>query len=55
MTSTEVDRAVLPRSVRIGYGSGSVATGAMLDLASPAMREALLVSFLDRLTRPTRP
>jgi sphinganine-1-phosphate aldolase len=25
---------------------------AMLDLASPAMREALLVAFLDRLTRP---
>lgn len=28
---------------------------AMLDLASPAMREALLVAFLDRLSRPTRP
>jgi GPH family glycoside/pentoside/hexuronide:cation symporter len=28
MTSTEADPAVLPRSVRIGYGSGSVATGA---------------------------
>jgi glutamate/tyrosine decarboxylase-like PLP-dependent enzyme len=27
---------------------------AMLDLASPPMREALLVAFLDRLTRPTR-
>jgi glutamate/tyrosine decarboxylase-like PLP-dependent enzyme len=27
---------------------------AMLDLATPAMREALLVAFLDRLTRPTR-
>jgi glutamate/tyrosine decarboxylase-like PLP-dependent enzyme len=27
---------------------------AMLDLASPALREALLVAFLDRLTRPTR-
>ena len=27
---------------------------AMLDLASPAMREALLVAFLDRLQRPTR-
>lgn len=27
---------------------------AMLDLASPAMREALLVAFLDRLSRPTR-
>jgi sphinganine-1-phosphate aldolase len=28
---------------------------AMLDLASPAMREALLIAFLDRLTRPSRP
>jgi len=28
VTSAEVDHAVLPRSVRIGYGSGSVATGA---------------------------
>lgn len=27
---------------------------AMLDLASPAMREALLVAFLDRLARPRR-
>jgi glutamate/tyrosine decarboxylase-like PLP-dependent enzyme len=27
---------------------------AMLDLASAAMREALLVAFLDRLSRPTR-
>ena len=27
---------------------------AMLDLASAAMREALLVAFLDRMTRPTR-
>ncbi|GAB2451499.1 aminotransferase class V-fold PLP-dependent enzyme [Nocardioides hungaricus] len=28
---------------------------AMLDLASPRMREALLVAFLDRLQRPSRP
>jgi glutamate/tyrosine decarboxylase-like PLP-dependent enzyme len=27
---------------------------ALLDLASPALREALLVAFLDRLTRPVR-
>lgn len=27
----------------------------MLDIASPAMREALLIAFLDRLTRPTAP
>jgi sphinganine-1-phosphate aldolase len=28
---------------------------AMLDVAAPAMREALLVAFLDRLQRPVRP
>jgi hypothetical protein len=28
---------------------------ALLNLAAPAMREALLVAFLDRLSRPTRP
>ncbi len=27
---------------------------AMLDAASPALREALLVAFLDRLSRPVR-
>ena len=27
---------------------------ALLDLAAPAMREALLVAFLDRLSRPAR-
>ncbi len=83
---------VLPRRVRIGYGAGSVATGAfgtvpglmllpyltdslgiaalaagfivfapkgwdinaLLDLASPALREAVLLAFLDRLSRPAR-
>ncbi len=30
------------------------AVNAMLDVASPAMREALLVAFLDRLQRPAR-
>ena len=27
---------------------------ALLDIAAPAMREALLIAFLDRLSRPTR-
>jgi hypothetical protein len=27
---------------------------ALLDLATPPLREALLVAFLDRLTRPVR-
>ena len=35
--------------------SGSMAEiNALLDLAAPALREALLTAFLDRLTRPTR-
>jgi hypothetical protein len=43
----------LPRGVRVGYRLGSVATGAsgtVLDL-----REALLVTFSDRLSRPVAP
>jgi hypothetical protein len=27
---------------------------AMLDIASPALRESLLIAFLDRLQRPLR-
>jgi hypothetical protein len=27
---------------------------ALLDVAPPALREALLLAFLDRLSRPTR-
>jgi sphinganine-1-phosphate aldolase len=37
----------LPRRVRAGYGMA-------LDVAAPALREALLVAFLDRLARPVR-
>ncbi|MBB6628625.1 aspartate aminotransferase family protein [Nocardioides sp. KIGAM211] len=44
-----------------GAGSGGLAlpermaeVNAMLDVASPAMREALLVAFLGRLSTPTR-
>lgn len=44
-----------------GDGQGELALpermgpiNALLDLASPRMREALLVAFLDRLARPTR-
>jgi hypothetical protein len=44
-----------------GDGSGGLRlpdsmaeVNAMLDLAGPALREALLVAFLDRLTRPVR-
>lgn len=45
-----------------GSGEGGLAlpermaeVNALLDIASPAMREALLVAFLDRLQRPVRP
>lgn len=52
---------LLAASGLVGEGSGGelalpsrmAEVNAMLDLASPAMREALLVAFLDRLTRPT--
>jgi glutamate/tyrosine decarboxylase-like PLP-dependent enzyme len=44
-----------------GDGSGGLQlpeamaeVNAMLDLAGPALREALLIAFLDRLTRPVR-
>ena len=44
-----------------GAGSGGLdlpermaEVNALLDVASPAMREALLKAFLDRLSRPTR-
>ena len=47
--------------VGAGDGPGGLAlpdrmaeVNAMLDLASPRMREALLVAFLDRLQRPVR-
>jgi len=53
--------SLLAASGLVGADSGELAlpsrmaeVNAMLDLASPALREALLVAFLDRLTRPTR-
>jgi sphinganine-1-phosphate aldolase len=51
---------LLAASGLVGGGEGlalpsrMAEVNAMLDLASPAMREALLVAFLDRLARPTR-
>jgi sphinganine-1-phosphate aldolase len=66
--TTAVEPARLPRGVRIGSGSvvGASADGelelptrmaavnAMLDVASPATREALPKAFLGRLPRPVR-
>jgi sphinganine-1-phosphate aldolase len=51
---------LLAASGLVGGGDGlalpdrMAEVNAMLDLASPAMREALLVAFLDRLSRPAR-
>jgi len=38
----------------IGVPERMAPVNAMIDLASPAMREALLVAFFDRLQRPNR-
>jgi sphinganine-1-phosphate aldolase len=51
---------LLAASGLVGGGEGlalperMAEVNAMLDVASPAMREALLVAFLDRLARPNR-
>jgi glutamate/tyrosine decarboxylase-like PLP-dependent enzyme len=52
---------LLAASGLVGAGEGGLAlpermaeVNALLDVADPAMREALLVAFLDRLTRPHR-
>ncbi|HEU4514748.1 MAG TPA: aminotransferase class V-fold PLP-dependent enzyme [Nocardioidaceae bacterium] len=58
-TLTEQDFDGLLAGVGMG-GSASVMpermaeVNALLDLATPALREALLVAFLDRLSRPVR-
>jgi sphinganine-1-phosphate aldolase len=39
---------------RIGLPERMAEVNALLDLASPRLREVLLVAFLDRLARPTR-
>jgi len=59
LTDDDFD-GLLAASGLVGEGSGGelelpkrlAEVNAMLDLASPAMREALLVTFLDRLQRP---
>jgi glutamate/tyrosine decarboxylase-like PLP-dependent enzyme len=38
----------------VGLPESMAEINALLDVASPALREALLVAFLDRLTRPVR-
>jgi len=38
----------------VGLPESMAEINALLDLASPPLREALLTAFLDRLTRPRR-
>jgi sphinganine-1-phosphate aldolase len=38
----------------VGLPGSMAEISALLDLASPDLREALLTAFLDRLTRPVR-
>jgi len=60
LTDADFD-GLLAASGLVGEGAGGelelptrlAEVNAMLDLASPRMREALLVTFLDRLQRPT--
>jgi len=60
LTDDDFD-GLLAASGLVGEGSGGelelpkrlAEVNAMLDLASPAMREALLITFLDRLQRPS--
>ena len=46
MGASDTGTAVLPKRM--------AAINALLDLATPALREALLIAFLDRLSRPLR-
>ena len=51
---TDQGLRVLGEDGELELPSRMAEVNAMLDVASPAMREALLVAFLDRLQRPVR-
>ena len=60
LTDADFD-GLLAASGLVGGDAGGLAVpermaevNALLDVAAPAMREALLVAFLDRLSRPNR-
>jgi sphinganine-1-phosphate aldolase len=60
LTDADFDGLLAASGLVGGTGSGQLElptrlaeVNALLDLASPAMREALLITFLDRLQRPT--
>ena len=44
----------MAREGGVGLPGSMAEINALLDLASPDLREALLTAFLDRLTRPVR-
>ena len=53
LAASRAGRRVRP-TASLELPSRMAEVNAMLDVASPAMREALLVAFLDRLQRPVR-
>ncbi len=62
LTDTDFDGLLAASGLVGDDGDGGLAlpdrmadVNALLDVAAPAMREALLIAFLDRLQRPTRP
>ena len=61
LSDDDFDGLLAASGLVTGAGSGGLdlpermaEVNALLDVASPAMREALLKAFLDRLSRPTR-
>ena len=61
LTEDDFDGLLVAAGLAGGDPAGELAlpdrmaeVNAMLDLAAPEMREALLVAFLDRLQRPVR-
>jgi sphinganine-1-phosphate aldolase len=60
LTDEEFDGLLAAAGLTPGQGAAAIPermaeVNALLDLASPELREAVLVAFLDRLLRPTTP
>jgi glutamate/tyrosine decarboxylase-like PLP-dependent enzyme len=60
LTAEEFDGLLAAAGLAPGEGTDALPTrmaevNALLDLAAPRLREAVLVAFLDRLSRPVRP
>jgi sphinganine-1-phosphate aldolase len=59
LTDEEFDGLLAAAGLTPGEGTAALPprmaeVNALLDLAAPGLREAVLVAFLDRLLRPTR-